>query len=369
MIVKKYLVNTIEEVQELISNELGPNAVILTSRQINQRGWKSLFFANKVQVVAAVDEGDFRAFNQLKQVDQSNIQYEESPFSNKPQVEFSSLTIEQAPIEDLYNLRSKLTTQFQKPEHEKKSEKNNSINTYLSTASEALTNILQDEISEQLPSSTGPLFLADGKQTKVAFVGPAGAGKTSALAKVAYQFITTMGKTVSIISFLDERFGAKEEHIALSQQFNHRYFFATNVQELEKAISACNEDALVLIDTMGYGFEQLESITEVAEIFHNIPDLNIQLVLDATIKESILLKMITYYSQFSVSALLFTKLDENDSIDFLLHLSKQSRLPLSYLVFSPSLIKGIIVANTEHIFQNVLSSEEGLFLTRSGETV
>lgn len=66
MIVKKYLVNTVEEVQKLISQELGPNAVILTSRHIRYKGLKAFFFSNKVEVIAAVDEAEFHQFEQMK---------------------------------------------------------------------------------------------------------------------------------------------------------------------------------------------------------------------------------------------------------------------------------------------------------------
>jgi flagellar biosynthesis protein FlhF len=66
MIIKKYFLKTIDEVQQLINQELGPNAVILTSRQIRYKGIKALFFQNKVEVVAAIDEEDLNQFNKIK---------------------------------------------------------------------------------------------------------------------------------------------------------------------------------------------------------------------------------------------------------------------------------------------------------------
>lgn len=66
MIIKKYTVKTIEEVQEQINRDFGPNAVILTSKQTRYKGIKSLFFSNKFEVVAAVDEEDLRQFEQMK---------------------------------------------------------------------------------------------------------------------------------------------------------------------------------------------------------------------------------------------------------------------------------------------------------------
>lgn len=76
MIIKKYIVNTIEEVQERINQELGPNAFILTSRQIRYKGLKALFFSNKVEVVAAIDENDHKLFEEMKK--EQKIQAEDA---------------------------------------------------------------------------------------------------------------------------------------------------------------------------------------------------------------------------------------------------------------------------------------------------
>ena len=67
MIIKKYLVSTIEEVEALISRDLGPNAVILTSRQIKYKGLKSLFFSNKIEVVAAVEDNEMQNYNEFSE--------------------------------------------------------------------------------------------------------------------------------------------------------------------------------------------------------------------------------------------------------------------------------------------------------------
>ena len=56
MIVKKYLVDKLEDAEALIRRDLGPDAVILTSRPINYKGLKSWLFSNKIEIVAAVEE-------------------------------------------------------------------------------------------------------------------------------------------------------------------------------------------------------------------------------------------------------------------------------------------------------------------------
>lgn len=66
MLMKTYLVRTLEEAEQLINREMGPDAVILTSRQIKPRGLKALFVPSRVEVTAAIDEKDWEAFKTLK---------------------------------------------------------------------------------------------------------------------------------------------------------------------------------------------------------------------------------------------------------------------------------------------------------------
>jgi flagellar biosynthesis GTPase FlhF len=58
MKMKKYIVKTLSEVDSMIYQDLGPNAVILVVRQIKYKGIKSLFFSDQLEVVAAADESE-----------------------------------------------------------------------------------------------------------------------------------------------------------------------------------------------------------------------------------------------------------------------------------------------------------------------
>ena len=56
MIIKKYIVKALSEVDALIRRDLGPNAVILTVRKIKHKGLASMFFSEELEVVAAADD-------------------------------------------------------------------------------------------------------------------------------------------------------------------------------------------------------------------------------------------------------------------------------------------------------------------------
>lgn len=64
MIIKKYTANSIEEAKEKIEEELGPDAIILTSRHLKGKGIKGLFSQDRVEITAAIDEGDLEKYQQ-----------------------------------------------------------------------------------------------------------------------------------------------------------------------------------------------------------------------------------------------------------------------------------------------------------------
>lgn len=66
MIIKKYKANTIEEAQKKIEEDLGPDAIILTSRLLKEKGIKGLFSTEQVEVTAAIEESDLESYKQSK---------------------------------------------------------------------------------------------------------------------------------------------------------------------------------------------------------------------------------------------------------------------------------------------------------------
>lgn len=55
MIVKKYLVSSMNEAMNKIRYELGRDAVIINQRKVRRRGFKGLFSPKMLEVTAAID--------------------------------------------------------------------------------------------------------------------------------------------------------------------------------------------------------------------------------------------------------------------------------------------------------------------------
>jgi flagellar biosynthesis protein FlhF len=66
MIIKKFRASTAEEAQRKIEEELGPEAMILTTRPIKEKGIKALFGGEQIEITAAIDEDDLRAHERTR---------------------------------------------------------------------------------------------------------------------------------------------------------------------------------------------------------------------------------------------------------------------------------------------------------------
>ena len=66
MIIKKFRIEKEEDAKTVIEQELGPEAIILTTRPIREKGIKALFANEQVEVTAAVDEGDLAVFETVR---------------------------------------------------------------------------------------------------------------------------------------------------------------------------------------------------------------------------------------------------------------------------------------------------------------
>jgi flagellar biosynthesis protein FlhF len=66
MIIKKYLANDLNTAVELVKQELGPDAVVLTTRHVRSNGFFGWFASNKVEVTVAIEEAQLKKFNETK---------------------------------------------------------------------------------------------------------------------------------------------------------------------------------------------------------------------------------------------------------------------------------------------------------------
>lgn len=525
MILKKYLVNSIEEAEEQIHRDLGPNAVILTMRQLKYKGLKNLFFSNNMEVVAAVDENDLRLFQEDKKPGSSiaieipatpgiqaeaekSVEEQPQPARNEPDLkkisaekeseitrewesprqtikepdvvmdneqanagleepaQYETSNIPGTYLDPRFN-RKQTSGQFEmEPEMKTKTEnkeyivesaqarsspknehspansksKQPAMETTIENferVSKALmeqfafaliekdakfkTNSIKEEILQEIkegdglrdqdsqkkqkilqtlvvkgiadshakiilkglelrygmakllkeepdPSLTvylrkeisnfintsGPILIAKGMPTIVAFAGPPGGGKTSSLAKIANQYLEGLEKKVAAIGFNLEQIGVKDHLKALCFKLSLPLAFARNKEELEAALESFKEYDLILIDTPGLNRSNKAAIEELSKHLQDIENLQIHLALNASIKDSDALAFINAFKTLMPHALIMTRTDETDTLGTLLNICQESGLPISYLSMGPRITTDLQIADPNTIAKMIL---------------
>ena len=169
-----------------------------------------------------------------------------------------------------------------------------------------------------------------------ALVGPTGVGKTSTIAKLAVQCGLAQGRRVHLLSIDNYRVAAFDQLRTYAEILGAEWTPVEDTKSLAQALgelqgAASGKPDLVLIDTPGHGFHQLEKSSELAEFLSSRRDIDTHLVLSASTKPKDLRRLVDRYAVFGPAKLLFTKLDETLSFGPLLNEALRTEWPLSFL--------------------------------------
>lgn len=527
MILKKYLVNTLEEAEELINRDLGPNAVILTMRHFKYKGLKTLFFSDNMEVVAAVDENDLRLYQEKKEpaaakgpeaISPSVTAIRETPAEQKEEAiytlrkndseikkisgdneidpvrewESSMQTIQEPDASDKAQASAgleepaqyeasnipgtyldprfnrKIETQayhqgkadlaataeamrtlkiepsstmskshlpametslenftrvskelmdnfaFALESRPREANANNiavppSINEEIVLEIKEGNNLIEKAYSERqnqivqtltakgvapsfveailkrlearlgkelilkgvqdqqllsslrkelagLINTSGPILILKGMTTIVAFVGPSGSGKTTSLAKIALQYMEGLEKKVAVIGFglNQNQIGAQEHLQALCAKLFLPLAFAKDKQEIEQALKSYQDFDLILIDTPGLNKSDSEGIKELARNFQAIQNLQVQLTLNAYIKDADALAYLNAFKSLNPEALILTRTDETDSLGMIVNICQMKGISISYLTNGPRIPSDLQIADPGHIAAKII---------------
>jgi flagellar biosynthesis protein FlhF len=164
----------------------------------------------------------------------------------------------------------------------------------------------------------------------VALVGPPGAGKTSALVKLAVQYGLAARKRVQILTADTYRIAAVDELRSYAAILGIGCQVLETPGALSQAIEEHRQKDLILIDTPGLCRSELEASDDLVKILAAQPGLDIHLVLPASMRAADLHRAAERYSIFHPRKLLFTRLDETETFGPILSRSIRMGAPVSF---------------------------------------
>jgi flagellar biosynthesis protein FlhF len=161
------------------------------------------------------------------------------------------------------------------------------------------------------------------------FVGPPGVGKTTTIAKIAAQERAAGRAALGLVAADGFRAGAVEQLRAYASILNVPFRTARDSRELDAALASTPRQS-ALVDTAGRSPADPE-FRELFQVIGRRRSVRTHLVLAADTSPNTARKIFERYAPLRPSRLVITKLDECESVAPLMTVVREQAMPVSYL--------------------------------------
>jgi flagellar biosynthesis protein FlhF len=202
---------------------------------------------------------------------------------------------------------------------------------------------------------SGPIPATPGAGRVVALVGPTGVGKTTTIAKLAANFRLREQRRVGLITVDTYRIAAVEQLRTYADIIDLPMEVVSTPREMREAVQRMRSFDLVLMDTAGRSPRDEVRIRELRSMLAEAAADEIHLVLSAASSARSLVAAAEKFAPVGVTSLLVTKLDEATGLGNLLALTRKCSLPFSYLTDGQNVPDDIAVADPRRLAQLILN--------------
>lgn len=388
MIIKKYLVSSMNEAMNRIRYELGRDAVIISQRKVKKRGFKGLFSPKILEVTAAVDNKNTNdepmkdSIDAIKKVLQnkemspkvesntqskSEIIKEKNVFSQLDSTiqENNNLIKEMQEVKSMISKLSEVTVTSSgkiKSNVEKILEKSDlNVKVIKKIISLVEKNNDDDDIEDKekirkVLEDIIPISYSNMKGI-VVLVGPTGVGKTTTIAKLAGKLALIDKKKVGLITVDTYRIGAIEQLNTYANIMSIPFKSVFSIKEMEVALDKMKDCDVVLIDTTGCSSKNLMQIAELNAFVQKTNTQNINLVISATTKDKDIEAIVEGYKTLNYSSVIITKLDETSTYGSILNIIHSAKKPLSFVTVGQNVPDDFKKITSEEITKLILGEE------------
>lgn len=400
MIIKKFQGKTETEAVEAAKKELGNNIVIMNVRNVKRTGIFSFLKPQLTEVTVALEEDTEQRYAAvIKREEKKEIRAAEEvksqPAADTAAPGDNSKSESNAIEEKLDTLHSLLEQQLQKPEEGKEEElvieeeegemarfMKLLYNTMLENeVDEKYANEIIDEMEKMnkpglpfdyaLANVYQRMILKFGKASEintaekgpkvVFFVGPTGVGKTTTIAKIASKFHVEEGKKVILLTTDTYRIAAAEQLRTYANILDVPFKVIYSAEEVEQALKSFKDYDFILVDTAGHSYRneaQKENMKEFLHAVDEVTQKEVFLVLSATTKYSDLISIADVYSEITDYKLIFTKLDETDTLGNLLNIRLHTGTEISYVTCGQNVPEDIENFNPQKTVKRLLGGRK-----------
>jgi flagellar biosynthesis protein FlhF len=411
MKVKKYTAPTFKEAVFMMKEELGDDAVVLSSKKIKSGGVLDLMGKEMIEVTAALETAELAEsirqrntsipskkvhprFKQYLDLEQKNdsIPQKKSTLDNSiavtNQLKRTTEAINQESLK-VKQLHSEISNMKEILGELSDNIKNQKLPALPKNLKSLLLQMVDQEIDEVLAknlinilyanlnlkeiesfdtvriklllmiqnliNTTEPLKnIHKSKPYVFAVVGPTGVGKTTTIAKIAANSKIYDKLKVAIITTDTYRIAAADQLETFASIAGIPFEIAYNQEDLKNYLNYFRNKDVIFIDTVGRSQNNSAQIQELKNLLELKDINNIQLVVSAQSSKKNMLSVIEKFSSIPYSGLIFSKLDEVTSFGNILNVQYDKKIPLSYVTTGQNVPDDIDTVNAEKLARLIL---------------
>jgi flagellar biosynthesis protein FlhF len=169
------------------------------------------------------------------------------------------------------------------------------------------------------------------ESASIAFIGPPGCGKTTAMIKMAVRHCGPGPGPAILVNTDTFRIGAAEQMARYASILGVPLLTADTANGLRQVMETRAPRTLLLIDTPGLSGGDIEMFEPAGYFLAGCTDVEKHLILPATMHWADMLRICTRYERFRPTRLAFTHLDETDRFGALITASCRSGIPISWV--------------------------------------
>ncbi|MFT8313908.1 MAG: flagellar biosynthesis protein FlhF [Clostridium sp.] len=400
MVIKKYIVNSMNEAVTRIRYELGKDAVIISQRKIRKKGFTGLFSKKVIEVTAAVDNVDKAAeinegkskiiHNSVENSLEAIKKAMDVQIGNKNSLEKLNYPVTSRKIskevyninKDEYDKEDNLIKEMQEMKNilkgivKNNSNENSNHNSELYKTLEKYDledavieeiinriNLENDEMKEmeKLKKVLGSMIEVSeiNEEGVIVLVGPTGVGKTTTIAKLAGRFALIEKKKIGLITVDTYRIGAVEQLKTYADIMKIPFKVVFSIKDMEAAVESMRDCDVVLVDTTGRSSKNKMQISELRAFIDKTHSENLHLVMSCTTKNRDIKSIVEGYNVLNYNNVIITKLDETTTYGSILNILKEAKKPLSYVSIGQNVPDDINTLKVEDVV-NLITGVESI---------
>lgn len=380
MQIKKYLAGTLKEASQQMKEELGDEAVVLSTRIVEgdpRYGNKRMF-----EITAGIEEDydkkeSSKPKRQSPSVPASSSASGEADFSEELKKLTEKIYAAKGRIQMPAGLEESPKPELKKASRNKPAIKDIELEKELKEIVETLffrevqkkiivtivdqikkysgllpkanmDSYVMSSIASMIPTGTFEIPKT-GKSKLIALVGPTGVGKTTCIAKLAIISKILHNLDIGLISVDTYRLGAIDQLKIFSEVSNIDMLVAYTPEELPKLVNSFKKKDVVFIDTAGRSQNNAESLKKTKQFLDAVKPDETFLVLNSTASSKNLQDVMEKYKALEYKSIIFTKLDEAASYGNILNAVASSNAPVKFLTNGQTIPDDIIAADPDFI--------------------